>query len=74
LFQDIAKRYDIDLHGVPAVGDSLRDLQASYAVGCKPWLVQTGNGAKTIKLDSVPPNTQFAADLSAAVDQILSGH
>ena len=72
LFQDIATRYDIDLADVPAVGDSLRDLQASYAMGCKPWLVQTGNGTKTIKQEGVPPTTQFASDLADAVDQILS--
>ena len=29
MFLDIAHRYDIDLQNVPAVGDSLRDLQAS---------------------------------------------
>lgn len=73
LFHDIARRYDISLDNVPAVGDSLRDLQASYLGGCKPWLVQTGNGAKTIGQEQLPPNTQFAADLADAVDRILSG-
>jgi D-glycero-D-manno-heptose 1,7-bisphosphate phosphatase len=32
---------------VPVVGDSLRDLQAGVAVGCQPYLVLTGKGAKT---------------------------
>ena len=47
MFEQIGARYDADLNDVPAVGDSLRDLQASSAAGCAPWLVLTGNGAKT---------------------------
>ncbi len=74
LFHEIARRYDTDLTGVPAVGDSMRDLQASYAAGCIPWVVQTGNGEKTVKQADLPPTTHFAADLAAVVDQILSGH
>lgn len=74
LFHDIARRYDLALEGVPAVGDSMRDLQASAAAGCTPWLVQTGNGTKTIKQEHLPVGTRFAADLADAVDQILSGH
>jgi len=70
MFHDIARRYDIDLAGVPAVGDSLRDLQAAYAAGCSPWLVLTGNGQKT-QQGELPPGTQVAADLSAVVDALL---
>jgi histidinol-phosphate phosphatase family protein len=33
LFKEIAARFNADLAGVPAVGDSLRDLQAATAVG-----------------------------------------
>src|SRR3546814_12408063 len=47
MYHDIARRYDAPLAGVPAVGDSLRDLQAAAAAGCAPWLVLTGNGGKT---------------------------
>ncbi len=72
LFHDIAKRYDVDLAGVPAVGDSLRDIQAASTAGCRPWLVQTGNGPKTLKQGSLPPDTRIVADLAAAVEQILS--
>jgi D-glycero-D-manno-heptose 1,7-bisphosphate phosphatase len=34
----------MSLKGVPTVGDSLRDLQAGYGVGCEPHLVLTGKG------------------------------
>jgi D-glycero-D-manno-heptose 1,7-bisphosphate phosphatase len=71
MFNDIARRYDIDdLQGVPAVGDSLRDLQAAYTAGCHPWLVLTGNGQKT-QHSELPPGTRIAADLSAVVDALL---
>jgi len=72
LFHDIAKRYDVDLKNVPAVGDSLRDIQAASTAGCRPWLVQTGNGTKTLKQRSLPPDTRVVQDLAEAVEQILS--
>ena len=45
MFERIAKLYNQDLTGVPAIGDSLRDLQAASALGCAPILVRTGKGA-----------------------------
>ncbi|MOA10773.1 D-glycero-beta-D-manno-heptose-1,7-bisphosphate 7-phosphatase [compost metagenome] len=71
MFEQIGHRYDIGLAGVPAVGDSLRDLQASSAVGCAPWLVQTGNGKKTLAKGGLPENTRVCEDLSAVVDILL---
>ncbi|CAM4212050.1 D-glycero-beta-D-manno-heptose 1,7-bisphosphate 7-phosphatase [Bordetella tumbae] len=70
MYHDIARRYDADLTGVPAVGDSLRDLQAASAAGCTPWLVLTGNGPKT-QQGTLPPGTRIAADLSAVADALL---
>jgi len=72
LFHDIANRYDIELSGVPSVGDSLRDIQAAASAGCQPWLVRTGNGLKTLKQGNLPTNTQVVENLAQAVEQILS--
>ena len=72
MFHDIAHRFDVSLVGVPAVGDSLRDLQASAALGCAPWLVLTGNGTKTLTQPGLPTGTRSAADLAAVVDLLLS--
>src|SRR5258707_12162295 len=47
MFIDIAQRFNVDLAGVPAVGDSLRDLQAAAAAGPQPILVLPGKGSKT---------------------------
>jgi len=72
MYRQIADRYDIELAGVPAVGDSLRDLQAGAAMGCAPWLVKTGNGIKTMAKGTLPEGTRVADDL-AAVANILLG-
>jgi len=72
LFEAIGKRFDKPLTGVPAVGDSLRDLQASAAAGCDPWLVMTGNGLRYKDSPDLPPNTRQAENLAAVVDELLT--
>lgn len=72
LFQQIAERFHLDLSGVPAIGDSLRDLQAAAEVGCLPMLVETGKGRKTLGAGGLPEGTQIYANLAEAVDAILS--
>lgn len=37
-----------DVRGVPLVGDSLRDLECGVARGCRPVLVRTGKGERTL--------------------------
>lgn len=71
LFQQISRRYNVDLTGMPAVGDSLRDLQAGAAVGCKPYLVLTGKGRKTKDDPALPPGTQVYADLASVVADLI---
>jgi D-glycero-D-manno-heptose 1,7-bisphosphate phosphatase len=72
MFEDIAKRFNTDLNGVPTVGDSLRDLQAGSAMGCKPYLVRTGKGKKTEKEGGLPEGTLVFDDLAAAVKQLVA--
>jgi len=72
LFKAIGERFDVSLAGVPAVGDSVRDLQAAAAVGCTPWLVQTGKGAKARGSPDLPPGTQHASDLADVVNHLLA--
>lgn len=65
LLREIATRYGISLAGVPAVGDSLRDLQAAARLGASPCLVLTGKGMKTQKHGDLPPDTRIFPDLAA---------
>ncbi len=43
----LARHYGTELGGVPAIGDSTRDLEAAVAAGATPVLVRTGNGGCT---------------------------
>ena len=51
LFHEFVERVGTSLVNVPAVGDSLRDLQAASAAGAQPILVRTGNGVRTLNGD-----------------------
>jgi len=63
---EIAERFNIPLAGVPAIGDSLRDLQAASAAGARPILVLTGKGELTLKSGGLPEGTEIHQDLAAA--------
>ncbi len=70
MLREIAARFNADLTGVPAVGDSLRDLQAALAVGAQPMLVLTGKGRKTVDDPELPAETLVFTDLAAAAAHI----
>ncbi len=72
MFKRISETLNTDLKGVPAIGDSLRDLQAAAALGCKPILVHTGKGEKTRAEGNLPEGTIEYADLAAAVTALLA--
>jgi D-glycero-D-manno-heptose 1,7-bisphosphate phosphatase len=63
---EIAERFNVDLSQVPAIGDSLRDLQAASAAGARPVLVLTGKGERTLKAGGLPAGTEIHQDLAAA--------
>jgi D-glycero-D-manno-heptose 1,7-bisphosphate phosphatase len=71
MLEDIATRYNVDLKGVPVVGDSLRDLTAAAKMGAQPILVLTGKGTKTQAEGGLPEGTQIYPDLEAAVAALL---
>jgi D-glycero-D-manno-heptose 1,7-bisphosphate phosphatase len=71
MMEEIAERYHQTLNGVPAVGDSLRDLQASANLGAQPFLVLTGKGEKTQAKGGLPDGTLVFADLAAVANHIL---
>ncbi|MCP5249480.1 MAG: D-glycero-beta-D-manno-heptose 1,7-bisphosphate 7-phosphatase [Candidatus Accumulibacter sp.] len=71
MFERIARCYNVDLTGVPAVGDTLRDLLAAAAVAAQPLLVLTGQGAQTVEAGGLPEGTLVFPDLASAADHIL---
>lgn len=70
LFREIATRFNRELTGVPAVGDSLRDLQAATCVGAQPILVLTGKGEKTRHDPALPEGTLVFPDLAAVATHL----
>ncbi|MDP1558880.1 MAG: D-glycero-beta-D-manno-heptose 1,7-bisphosphate 7-phosphatase [Nitrosomonas sp.] len=71
MFEEIMRRYGIDLKGVPVIGDSLRDLQAAAKMDALPVLVLTGKGEKTKAEEILPEGTEVFADLAAVVDSLI---
>ena len=75
LFLQIGERYGIELAGLPATGDSLRDVQAAAAAGCEPHLVLTGKSAH-LRGQPLPPDypagTRTHDDLAAFAEFILN--
>ncbi len=49
LLAAIEAKLALSPRGAPLIGDSLRDLQAALAYGCRPVLVRTGKGAATLR-------------------------
>jgi D-glycero-D-manno-heptose 1,7-bisphosphate phosphatase len=70
----IAAEFDVDLRGVPAVGDSARDLEAAAAVGAWPILVRTGNGRATERKLPGKLDVAVCDDLRAAADTIIAAN
>ena len=63
LFNELQQRLECDLNGVDAIGDSLRDLQASRAAKANPVLVRTGKGVDTEKELSKDPIRNALGDV-----------
>lgn len=73
MLEDIGRRLKISLRGVPAVGDSWRDIQAALAVGAAPILVRTGKGERTLAdMPQLSANIPVCDDLAATADWILA--
>lgn len=70
LFQ-IREKYALDLSEVFFVGDSLADVQAANNAGCKPLLVLTGNGQKTLASYTGTAPLPVFQDLAQAVEFVL---
>lgn len=71
MIEEIAARYNTSLENVPAIGDSLRDLQATARLGAQPILVLTGKGTKTQAAGGLPEGTLIYPDLAAAAATLV---
>lgn len=70
---ELARHYDVDIQGVPFIGDSVRDLQSAIAAGARPILVLTGNGTKSSQqLLEEPLAVEVFDDLGAAAGALIA--
>ncbi|MBS0325990.1 MAG: D-glycero-beta-D-manno-heptose 1,7-bisphosphate 7-phosphatase [Proteobacteria bacterium] len=69
---EIGRRFEVDLTGVPVIGDGLRDLQAAEAVSALPVLVLTGKGERTLREGGFPSHTLIFPDLAFAAAALLA--
>ena len=68
----LARHYGVALAGTPAIGDSLRDLEAAQAAGAMPILVRTGNGRRTeAALSGSLRGVDVYDDLAGAADALV---
>ena len=75
LFEQIGERFGVDLKAVPAVGDSVRDVQAAAAAGCEPHLVLTGKSlhcrGQSLPAE-IPAGTVVHEDLMAFANFLIA--
>lgn len=73
LLLQIRDRLQVDIASALAIGDSLRDLEAAWALGASAMLVLTGKGAHTLERHADRlGTTPVYPNLSAAADAILA--
>ena len=70
MIEDILRRFEAEPSEVTMVGDSLRDLQAASTMRCKPVLVLTGKGRKTLKAGGLPAESVVRVDLAAVAAEL----
>ncbi|MEH6580642.1 MAG: D-glycero-beta-D-manno-heptose 1,7-bisphosphate 7-phosphatase [Halioglobus sp.] len=69
LLASIERELGLPAKGAIFIGDSLKDLQAARAFGCKPMLVQSGKGEQTLSvLQSDTPGVERPSEIPVYVN------
>lgn len=72
MLHDIQNKYGLSLSDIYFVGDSLADMGAAESAHCKPILVMTGNGKKTLASNAALATVPHFADLHEVVEYVLA--
>jgi D-glycero-D-manno-heptose 1,7-bisphosphate phosphatase len=72
MFEQIQQKYNVDLAETFFIGDSIADIRAAENAGCKPILVMTGNGRKTLEKYPDTLNIRQFESLADAVEKNFS--
>jgi len=78
LLDDLEKKYQLSLKGVPFVGDTDKDLQLAFKKNCLPILVKTGKGqtyfSSSFKNDPWHASSLVFENLKDCCDFLLQKH
>ncbi|MGE0277988.1 MAG: D-glycero-beta-D-manno-heptose 1,7-bisphosphate 7-phosphatase [Nitrospiraceae bacterium] len=71
LLLEVAKRLDVDLEGVPFIGDTSEDIEAARAAGARPILLRTGRGMETEESCAGCADVEVYDDLADAASALI---
>jgi D-glycero-D-manno-heptose 1,7-bisphosphate phosphatase len=72
MLHQIEKKYDINMAETFFIGDSIGDIRVAQTVGCRPGLVLTGNGQKSLRQFPELTGVQQFDDLAHAAEIICA--
>ena len=72
LLENAEHKHNINLKGSYFVGDKLSDVECAIRHGCKPILVETGYGLRSIAERGHRENLIIVKNLAAAVEIIIN--
>ena len=72
MIQILLDKWQVTPQNTYVIGDSLRDLQAGIAAGCKVILVKTGNGLRTLSEHPELNQGLYFDNLEHVVEYLLS--
>ncbi len=67
---DAFSRLGVSAAATVLIADSQCDLDAAHAAGCRPVLVLTGHGRRTLEANRLPPGTVVRVDLPAIAAEL----
>lgn len=68
----ILQRFGANPAEVSFVGDKIEDVECALAAGCRPVLVRTGKGERTVAKGGLPETVPVYPDLASFVDALLA--
>jgi len=71
MINKLSTLFNIDVGDIIFVGDTTSDIQCAVNAGCKPVLVLTGKGKRTIEKGNLPADLAIFENLELFVESLL---
>ena len=69
---ELIDRFGASASDTVMIGDTLADIQAGLAAGCRTWVVRSGHGQATLDSGQLPDKVKTCDDLDDVVQALLS--